>query len=262
MSYPINVFFAGKKSIGREVFDFIITNNRPFRYKISGVLTSNDKTKWWAKYQNRIPSGAMFNPKKKYPYYIEHEYNDTLTQIHNTYKKSDLLVSVQCSHIFTEEELSFFPLGGINLHLAPLPRYRGCNSISHAIINQDKYYGVTLHWMDCKVDRGPILDIEPVKIDDTDTAWTLYKKAEQAAALLFKRNWDKVLEGRDKHPGYYPAADESFYYKRSSLIHLKDATDIRGKELWDRARALEFPTFEPVYIQTDQGKLYLSTTYG
>jgi methionyl-tRNA formyltransferase len=49
------------------------------------------------------------------------------------------------------------PLGILNGHPSPLPRYRGPNPIAWALRNGDPELGFTFHFMDAEFDTGPIL---------------------------------------------------------------------------------------------------------
>lgn len=72
-------------------------------------------------------------------------------------EKAELGFSVLGSHIYTPEEIEATPLGIVNLHLAPLPAYRGFYSFSHAIANGEEEFSVTLHYVDEGIDTGPII---------------------------------------------------------------------------------------------------------
>lgn len=49
------------------------------------------------------------------------------------------------------------PLGVLNGHPAPLPRYRGPNPIGWALRNGDAEIGFTFHLMDAEFDTGPVV---------------------------------------------------------------------------------------------------------
>jgi methionyl-tRNA formyltransferase len=49
------------------------------------------------------------------------------------------------------------PLGVLNGHPAPLPRYRGPNPIGWALRNGDPELGFTFHFMDVEIDTGPVV---------------------------------------------------------------------------------------------------------
>jgi methionyl-tRNA formyltransferase len=49
------------------------------------------------------------------------------------------------------------PLGVLNGHPSPLPRYRGPNPIGWALRNGDSELGFTFHFMDAEFDTGPVV---------------------------------------------------------------------------------------------------------
>ncbi len=49
------------------------------------------------------------------------------------------------------------PLGVLNGHPSPLPRYRGPNPIGWALRSGDPELGFTFHFMDAEFDTGPVL---------------------------------------------------------------------------------------------------------
>jgi methionyl-tRNA formyltransferase len=48
-------------------------------------------------------------------------------------------------------------LGALNIHPAPLPKYRGPSPVLWAIRNGDPYLGLTVHRMTERIDSGPVL---------------------------------------------------------------------------------------------------------
>ncbi|MBK8684503.1 MAG: hypothetical protein IPN26_05660 [Bacteroidetes bacterium] len=69
----------------------------------------------------------------------------------------DFLISVQYHQILNERHIQKARTLAINLHMAPLPEYRGCNQFSFAILDQYPEFGTTLHVMDERIDHGDIL---------------------------------------------------------------------------------------------------------
>jgi methionyl-tRNA formyltransferase len=59
-------------------------------------------------------------------------------------------------------------LGTINLHASLLPNYRGAAPINWALINGEKYTGVTTFFIDDKIDTGDILLQKRIKINKSD----------------------------------------------------------------------------------------------
>jgi methionyl-tRNA formyltransferase len=63
----------------------------------------------------------------------------------------------------------------VNVHYAPLPRYRGRASVNWAIINGESSTAISIHLIDAGLDSGNILFQEEVPIGDRDTVSDLYQ---------------------------------------------------------------------------------------
>ena len=122
----------------------------------------------------------------------------------------------------------------INLHPAPLPEYRGCNSYAHAIINGEDEYGVSLHYMDDGIDTGPLIHVRRFLILPDDTGRTLYDRAQLHAYDMFEEWWPVL---RDGLPPATTQPAEGRYYRRDSLDPYFGSPDPVVR------RALTFPPF-------------------
>ena len=79
------------------------------------------------------------------------------------------------------------PLGTINVHGSLLPQYRGAAPINWAVINGEKFTGVTTFKLQQEIDTGNILLAEKIAIEEDDTAGTVHDKLKEVgAALLVK----------------------------------------------------------------------------
>jgi methionyl-tRNA formyltransferase len=189
----------------------------------------------------------------------------------------DWLLSVYYPNILGSELLAHPDKGALNLHQAELPRYRGSNVFTHAIMNarEDGHWkqGTTLHFMVEDVDAGPIVDRRLVDITEDDTAWTLYKKTREASVDLFESTLPALVSG-EVHDLASPQSEfdgERYFYRKDSLDGLKEipaaklGTDDPDEQLalYDRIRALEFPPHEPAYTWFGEEKVHLTkTSYG
>lgn len=162
-------------------------------------------------------------------------------------ERPDLVISVLSSYLFTADDLSFYP--AVNLHPAPLPQYRGCNSYSHALMNGDTAYAVSLHYVEPSIDTGPVIATGRFPIRRDDTARRLYDRAQLVAFDTFKAAMPAVLEAhRDGRRVYAQPQDESRarYYRRDSLADKRTHPDDDA-----RIRALTFDPHPPPEITTD-----------
>jgi len=185
----------------------------------------------------------------------------------------DYLLSVYYPNILGAEMLNHPNDAAINLHQAELPRYRGSNVISHAIMNardDDHWqYGTTMHFMAEEVDAGDVIARNFVEISEDDTARELYERIEGASVDLFDEMLPAMVSGEILEMGTpqaeYPG--ERYFYTKASLdgekaIDPETLTDPeRQDEVYDKVRALDFPPFEPAWVELEDGrKLYLTAS--
>ena len=160
---------------------------------------------------------------------------------YTTFEPVDFFISVLWPDIIKPDALEAHHY--INLHPAPLPEYRGCNSYAHAIINGEDEYGVSLHYMDKGIDTGPLIRVDRFPILPDDTGRSLYDRAQIKALEMFESEW-KALRG-----GLPPATTqpvEGRYYRRDSLTPYFGSPDPVVK------RALTFPPFTNGYEKGTQ----------
>ena len=72
-------------------------------------------------------------------------------------RAADLIVSVACPYILKDVLLTVPPQGCINIHHAPLPRYKGMMPTFWQMYYGETQVGVTIHYMAAKVDEGAAL---------------------------------------------------------------------------------------------------------
>jgi len=69
----------------------------------------------------------------------------------------DLFVSMSFNQIFRSSIINTPRLGIINCHAGKLPFYRGRNILNWALINDEKEFGITVHYVDEGIDTGDII---------------------------------------------------------------------------------------------------------
>ena len=88
----------------------------------------------------------------------------------------DIIGLTAYGNILPENIINLPPLGTINVHGSPLPKYRGAAPIQWALINGETETGITIMQMDKGVDTGDILLQEKLPIGPEDTAGSLSGK--------------------------------------------------------------------------------------
>ena len=89
-------------------------------------------------------------------------------------------------------------LGTINLHASLLPNYRGAAPINWALINGEKYTGVTTFFIDDKIDTGDILLQKRIKINKSDNAEDLHNSLSKIGSLLINDTINGVINNNIK----------------------------------------------------------------
>jgi methionyl-tRNA formyltransferase len=107
----------------------------------------------------------------------------------------DLILVNSYSMIVREEILAIPRLGGINIHGALLPQYRGCNPTQWAILNGESLTGVTMHEMSAGLDEGRIIDQRAVPMFFEDSWQSASTRITRATDDLIAANLDALLAG-------------------------------------------------------------------
>ena len=107
----------------------------------------------------------------------------------------DLLVSMSYNQIFKKEIIQLTKNGIINCHAGKLPFYRGRNILNWVLINDEKEFGITVHFVDKGIDTGDIIIQDIFEITDSDTYKTLLELAYLECANLIYKGIKKIQSG-------------------------------------------------------------------
>ena len=98
----------------------------------------------------------------------------------------DLLVSMSFNQIFKKPIIELAPKGLINCHAGKLPFYRGRNILNWVLINDEREFGITVHYVDEGIDTGDIILQRTFPISDEDTYASLLNTAYfECGRILF-----------------------------------------------------------------------------
>ena len=99
-------------------------------------------------------------------------------------QKPDLIVVVAYGKILPKEVIDIPKYGIINLHSSLLPRYRGAAPINGAIISGDEKSGVSIMYVEEKLDAGAVILQSETTILDEDSFLTLHDRLKIMGADL------------------------------------------------------------------------------
>ncbi len=110
---------------------------------------------------------------------------------------------------YSPELLKIPRIGCVNLHPAPLPEYRGMYPTFWELYNGERKSGVSIHFMNERLDAGPIIATRRFPISPGETIFSLDCKKSEVLPGLLAEALDALVEGRvilqenDPHRGAY-----------------------------------------------------------
>jgi formyltetrahydrofolate deformylase len=99
----------------------------------------------------------------------------------------DLIVLARYHQIFTENFVSTFHNRIINIHHSFLPAFAGGNPYLQAYEKGVKIIGATSHFVTEKLDDGPIIEQDTVRISHRDSLEDLVRKGEDLEKMVLSR---------------------------------------------------------------------------
>jgi len=129
----------------------------------------------------------VFQPNK-----ISEEYQKVLE------KEPDIIITAAYGQIIPSPILEYPKYGCINVHGSLLPRLRGGAPIHHAIINGDKEAGVTIMYMDKKMDSGDMISQRSIEIKEDAILDNLYEELSLLGRDLLIETLPSIIDGTNK----------------------------------------------------------------
>lgn len=187
----------------------------------------------------------VFQPVK-----IREEYQKILD------KKPDIIITCAYGQIIPKILLDYPKYGCINIHASLLPKYRGGAPIHHAIINGEKYTGITIMYMDTKMDSGDILCQEKIEIKDDDNVGTMFNKLSILGSKMIVKYLPDIIHG-NINPIKQDEIDVTYAYNISKEDEVIDFNN-KTIDIFNKIRGLNpFPVGYS-YLDGKRVKLYSS----
>jgi methionyl-tRNA formyltransferase len=159
----------------------------------------------------QVPHSFIGNPNQ----------DDAVTQIAGL--SPDLLVSVACPYILKEKLLTLPPLGCVNIHHAPLPRYKGMMPTFWQMYQGEQQVGLTIHTMAARVDEGSALLQEQLPVVKGESLDSLIRRTKRHGAHCMLKVLQQIAQQKqtklsvEDGPGTYftfPTAAEIKEFRR------------------------------------------------
>ena len=223
----LEIVFMGTPEFAVPVLQGLIDN-----YKIRAVVTQPD----------RPGNHGQINvsPIKKLasehailvlqPEHIKEEYQEIVNL------NPDLIITCAYGQIIPRQLLEAPRLGCINVHASLLPKLRGGAPIHKAIIEGHSKTGITIMYMNTKMDEGDIITQREIPILDTDTASSLHDKLSVLGKDLLLETLPSIIDGTNSRtPQYSSLATYAFTLRKEDEKLNFEKTK---KQLYNQIRGL------------------------
>lgn len=109
---------------------------------------------------------------------------------------ADLFVSMSFNQILKEKIINIPLLKTINCHAGKLPFYRGRNILNWVLINDEKEFGITVHYVNEGIDTGDIILQKTFCITDEDDYSSLLQRSYIGCAEVLYEAIKLIQEGK------------------------------------------------------------------
>jgi methionyl-tRNA formyltransferase len=244
------VVFLGAKKIGYDCLHHLISHSGDLGIRLAGVLSKKNI---------RFPEIDLCELAETHGIPVFSSLEDMMERA----PEIDLLISVQYHEILKPHHIQRARQLAINLHMAPLPEYRGCNQFTFAILDRKTEFGTTIHRLDPGIDSGAILAEERFPIPASCDVSGLHDLTEEASLRLFKTHIADIISGRVnpiEQSVLIPSRGTSLHF-RKEIDQAKQIDPLAGPEkIALRIRATAMPGFEPPYAIINGQKQYYFLT--
>ena len=173
-------------------------------------------------------------------------------------KKSnpDIIITCAYGQMLPKELLELPRFKSINVHASLLPKLRGGAPIQRAIMNGEKETGITIMYMDEKMDTGNIISNKQIKIDDSDTYDSLHDKLSTLGIDLLIETLPSIVDGTN--PSIKQNEEEATYAPLIDKVDEKIDFNKTSLEVYNKIRGLNSNPGAFMMLNGDIIKVYNS----
>ena len=178
------VFISGTGSNLKSLIQFSKKNNSPISIEL--IISDNSKAKG-------LKFGKIFKISKKVLNFKNKITAEKKIISHLENKKIKLICLAGFMKILSKDFIKNFKGKILNIHPSLLPKYKGLNTHKRVLLNNEKYSGCTVHFVNSRLDAGKIILQKQVKIRKSETAKSLAKKILIQEHRLYPKAIRKVF---------------------------------------------------------------------
>lgn len=111
-------------------------------------------------------------------------------------RRAQVVVSVACPYVLKGELLAAPLQGCVNIHHAPLPRYRGMMPTFWQMFHGESKAGITVHLMSARLDEGAALVQDELTIEPGESLDHLIRRSKRRGAACMAEALRRMRSGR------------------------------------------------------------------
>ena len=240
--------------MGTPIFASIILDELIKKYNVIMVVCQPDREK-------DRKGNIIYSPCKKLaienniqvfqPLKIRDEYQKILDM------NPDIIITAAYGQIIPDIVLNYPKYGAINVHGSLLPKLRGGAPIHHAIINGDKEIGVTIMYMDKRMDAGDIISQRAIPLTNDMNLDIAYEKLAIIGRDLLIETIPSIINGTNNRI-HQNENEVTFGYnitKEEEKINFDDTS----MNIYNKIRGLSSIPGAYAIINNKRMKVYSST---
>lgn len=169
----------------------------------------------------------------------------------NTMPQIDLAISNTYGRLIKPSFINYVNGNCINFHGAILPDYKGWITYNHGLLNEEKYWGVTAHYVNEKFDEGEIIEIRKFPIDSRKISVRKLEEETQKNAYELTISLIERWKTEGRLPSYPQPSGGRYYSKEDFEAAKKVLVTDSSDEVIKKIHAFWCPPYEGAYIEID-----------
>ena len=178
------VFISGTGSNLKSLIQFSNKKSSPISVEL--IISDNSKAKG-------LKFGKIFKISSKIFDFNNKSFSEKKIIYEIKHKDIKLICLAGFMRILSKDFIKNFKGKILNIHPSLLPKYKGLNTHKRVLLNNEKYSGCTVHFVNSRLDAGKIILQKKVKIRKSETAKSLAKKILTQEHRLYPKAIKKVF---------------------------------------------------------------------
>src|SRR6476620_1182320 len=106
---------------------------------------------------------------------------------------AEVVVLAGFMRVLKEPMLAAFPRRIVNIHPSLLPKFPGLEAWKQALTANEKWTGITVHYVDEQIDHGDVIAQRKVPVMSDDTAESLHARIQEVEHVLYPEALGQVF---------------------------------------------------------------------